>query len=168
MPSVVRTIAVLMPIAARPDTVFALIIDLPGYNEWLPHSAAYKGTTEVSDTPIVVGSKYIESSPSGTRYGEVCQLDHAQRHVVFKQPMRLALGLEIEIRVDMKVNESREGSAAGVEDVTSVVDRTVTLGFPWYMLPVAGLITAQFKEEINRTMAEMRRHLERHPEHISN
>src|SRR5688572_30069727 len=135
MAPVVRTIRVSTLITANPDTVFALIIDLPGYNKWLPHSTAYKGTTEVSDTPHVVGSKYVERSPAGTRYGEVYQLDHAERHVVFKQPMRLALGLEIQISVDMKVNETREGSTAGVDDVSSVVDRTVTLEFPWYMLP---------------------------------
>ncbi|KAL2212465.1 hypothetical protein CC79DRAFT_1393692 [Sarocladium strictum] len=167
MSSVVRTILVATLIAASPYTVFALIIDLPAYNEWLPHSTAYKGTTEVSDTLIVVGSKYIERSPSGTRYGEVCQLDHAQGHVVFRQPMRLALGLEVQIQVDMKVNEARGKRAAGVEAVTSVVDRTVTLDFPWYMLLVAGLVTAQFKEEIDRTMTEMRRYLERHTENAS-
>jgi hypothetical protein len=75
--------------------------------------------------------------------------------------MRLALGLEIQIRVDMKVNEIRGGSTADVDDVSSVVDRTVTLEFPWYMFPVAGVVTGQFEEEINRTMTEMRKYLER-------
>jgi hypothetical protein len=160
MAHVFRTIQVSTPIAANPDTVFALIIDLPGYNNWLPQSAAYKGTTEVSDTPIVVGSKYVERSPSGTRYGEVDQLDHSRRHVVFKQPMRLALGLEIRISVDMRVDESRGGSSADADGVSSIVDRTVTLEFPWYMLPAAGFITGQFDVEIKRTMAEMRKYLE--------
>ncbi|KAF4948805.1 hypothetical protein FGADI_9362 [Fusarium gaditjirri] len=160
MTPVVRTIQVSTPIAANPDSAFALIIDLPGYNDWLPHSTAYKGITEVSDTPIVVGSKYVERSPAGTRYGEVYQLDPAQHHVAFKQPMRLALGLEIQIRVDMKVNEIREESTAGVDNVSSVVDRTVTLEFPWYMLPMAGVIAGQFEEEINRTMTEMKKYLE--------
>ncbi|KPI40470.1 uncharacterized protein AB675_7813 [Cyphellophora attinorum] len=160
----VRTIRVSTPIAADPDAVFALIIDLPGYNDWLPTSSAYKGTTEVTDTPIVVGTKYIERSPSGTRYGEVCELDHVQRHVAFKQPMRLIFGLEIRIRVDMKVSDTTAGAAQGIHlsgvHLSSVVDRTVTLDFPWYMFPVAGVISGQFEQEIKRTMSEMRKYLE--------
>ena len=161
MTPVVRTIRVSTAIAAHPDTVFALIIDLPGYNNWLPHSTAYKGTTEVSDTPITIGSKYVERSPAGTRYGEVFQLDHAQRHVAFKQPMRLALGLEIQIRVDMKVSQIGKGSDAGTGIESCVVDRTVRLEFPWYMSPVAGVVAGQFEVEIKRTMSEMRNYLER-------
>jgi hypothetical protein len=165
MAPVVRNIHVSTAIAADPDAVFALIIDLPAYNDWLPTSTAFKGTTEVSDTPIVVGTKYVERSPSGTRYSEVVELDHAQRHVAFRQPMRLALGMGIQIRVDMKVNDTTAGTAQGVHlsgvHLSSVVDRRVTLEFPWYMSPVAGVITGQFEKEIKRTMSEMRRYLER-------
>lgn len=161
MTSLVRTVETSTPIAADPDEVFALIIDLPGYNDWLPHSAAYKGTTEISGNPLTVGSKYVERSPSGTRQGEVVQLDHAQRHVAFKQPMRLIPGLTIQIRVDMKVNEVGGEGSTDVRAVSCVVDRTVALQFPWYMLPVAGVITGQFEEEIKRTMTEMKNHCEK-------
>ncbi|KAH8176904.1 polyketide cyclase / dehydrase and lipid transport domain-containing protein [Sarocladium implicatum] len=164
MAPVVRTISVSTPIAAKPDTVFALIIDLPGYNKWLPHSTAYKGTTEVSDAPIVVGSKYVEKSPAGTRYGEVSELDFAKRRVAFKQPMRLAIGLELQIRVDMEVKEARAETNSSVGDVSSVVERTVGLEFPWYMVPVAGVVRGQFEEEIKRTMTEMKHYLERQAE----
>lgn len=40
----------------------------------------------------------------------------------------------------MKVNEIREGSIVGVDDVLSVVDRMVILEFFWYMLLVVGVV----------------------------
>ena len=61
-----HTIAVTTTVAAEADTIFALLIDLPGYSTWLPQSTAYKGTTEISDNPIKVGSQYIERRTSVT------------------------------------------------------------------------------------------------------
>jgi hypothetical protein len=45
---------------ARPaEQVFALIADLPNYHRWLPPSDLYGKTTQVSDTPVTLGTSYI-------------------------------------------------------------------------------------------------------------
>lgn len=152
---ITRVISVSTPIAAAPSTVFALIIDLPGYNTWLPSSSAFKGTTSISETPIQVGTTYVEQGPAGTRYGKVVALDNEARHVRFAQPMGLKpefLGIQFDIAVDMKVNNGEEDG--------SVVEREVTLVFPWIMGLAVGYITKQFDTEIRRTMAIMKGHLE--------
>ena len=42
---------------ARPaEHVFALIADLPNYHRWLPPSGLYGTTTQVSDTPVTLGT----------------------------------------------------------------------------------------------------------------
>lgn len=151
-----RVISVTTPIAAPPSVIFSLIIDLPGYNDWLPSSTAFKGTTSVSETPIRAGTTYVEESPAGTRRGKVTVLDEEARHVRFEQPMRMKpylLGVEIGITVDMKVLE-------GGQQGSGVVEREVTLEFPWIMSPVAGLVTRQFETEVKRTMSVMKAHLE--------
>lgn len=156
MASLTRTIVVKTPIAATPSKTFSLIIDLPGYNTWLPSSPAFKGTTEVSETPIRAGSTYVENGPAGTRYGTVTLLDEGDRHVRFSQPMKMKpafLGVEIDITVDMKVLEAAEADG-------SVVVREVTLVFPWVMGLIIGSVAGQFEVEIKRTMEVMKRHLE--------
>lgn len=150
-----RVIAVSTPIAADPSAVFALIVDLPGYNKWLPSSPAFKGTTTVSETPVRVGTTYVEESPAGTRRGKVVALDNDARHVRFAQPMDMKprfLGIKLDIIVDMKVLDEGEGG--------SVVEREVTLVFPWIMALAVGFVTKQFDVEIRRTMAIMKGHLE--------
>jgi hypothetical protein len=102
-----------------------------------------------------VGTTYVEQGPAGTRYGKVTALDNEARHVRFAQPMGLKpefLGVKFDIAVDMKVNNGEEGG--------SLVEREVTLVFPWIMGPTVGYITKQFDTEIRRTMAFMKEHLE--------
>ncbi|KAF5702935.1 hypothetical protein FMUND_13247 [Fusarium mundagurra] len=168
MAPITRKVTVSTPIACPADTIFQLIIDLPGYNSWLPQSPAFKGTTEVSDTPIKVGSTYVERSPSGTRYGEVVLLDERERHVLFHQPMRLALGLQFDVQVDMKVEDRDESNGSEPARLkSSIVNREVTLRFPVYMYPVVGYIYKNFETEILRTMKEMKKHLERKPDQVT-
>lgn len=150
-----HTITVSTTIAADPDAIFALIIDLANYDKWLPQSAAFKGTTEISDNPIRVGTKYVERSPDGTRYGEVLSLDTAMRHVRFHQPLKIwpeFLGLQIDVIVDMKVVEKAKGE--------SEVQREVVLTLPWIFGPLSGSITSQFEVEIRRIMKELKAHFE--------
>jgi hypothetical protein len=150
-----RTISLSTPIAADPSRAFAVIIDLAGYNTWLPQSDAFKGTTDITDDPIKVGTRYTEPSPNGTRYGRVTELDTARRHVRFHQPMMARpeiLGLEIDIQVDMRIDEGPNGGC--------VLERETIIGFPWVMTPLVGYITAQFETEIRRVVQVFKEHLE--------
>lgn len=70
------------------EVVFDLLVDLRRYDDWLPHSIAFEGTTSISDGPIRAGSTYVESSRWGTRRGIVTDLDRPAR-VSYRQPMTL-------------------------------------------------------------------------------
>ncbi len=75
--------------------VFALLADLRDYPRWLPRSSAFKGTVQISDGPIGVGTTYVEPGPLGTRFGTVTAYVPPAR-LDFRQPMTLkpaALGV---------------------------------------------------------------------------
>ncbi len=69
-----------------PERVFARLADLRAYGDWLPGSANYRGTHEISPGPVAVGTTYVEPDPFGTREGEVTELD-APRRLAFVQTM---------------------------------------------------------------------------------
>jgi uncharacterized protein YndB with AHSA1/START domain len=70
------------------DTIFAVIVDLRGYDRWLTPSTAYAGTTDVSADPINAGTTYVESGPGGVRHGTITEFQ-PPTGVVFHQPMTL-------------------------------------------------------------------------------
>jgi uncharacterized protein YndB with AHSA1/START domain len=150
-----HTFTVSTTIAADPDAIFALIIDLPNYDKWLPQSPVFTDITKISDDPIKVGTRYIEKSPGGKRDGEVLSLDAATRHVRFHQTMKIwpeFLGLVIDVVVDIKVVEKAKGESG--------VQREVVATLPWIFGPLSGSIIRQFEMEMQRIMTELKAHFE--------
>jgi uncharacterized protein YndB with AHSA1/START domain len=142
-------------INAPVQKVFDVVTDLQSYSKWLPDSAAFKGTTEVSDTPIKLGTTYVESSPSGVRSGKVVELERPS-NVVFHQPMKLNNpaweGLVIDIKAEVILKEKGEG-------VTSVV-RNVHLGYPEPLLELKTAFDKGADEEGARVMDLLKKHVE--------
>ncbi len=62
------------------ETIFALIADLTHYNRWLPSSRAFGAVTQVSHTPIVVGTAYVDTGPSGAMHGSITDYESAEAH----------------------------------------------------------------------------------------
>ena len=54
-------------IARPPERVFALIADLPSYPRWLPPSGLYGSTTQVSETPVTLGTTYVDGKQAPLR-----------------------------------------------------------------------------------------------------
>jgi hypothetical protein len=75
-------------IRASAEQVFALLLDVRDYDRWLPRSAAFHGTTSISEGPIAVGTTYVEESPFGVRHGKLTCLI-ASTILNFEQPMAL-------------------------------------------------------------------------------
>ncbi len=75
-------------IAATAEEVFSLLVDLRGYDRWLPSSSAYHGTIEISEGPIALGTTYIEPGPLGTRVGRITKLVRPTE-LCFEQPMTM-------------------------------------------------------------------------------
>jgi len=57
------TIHLEITIAAPRPRIFAVLTDLPSYSTWLPQSSTFKGTTEVSSTPVQLGTRYLKPGP---------------------------------------------------------------------------------------------------------
>jgi uncharacterized protein YndB with AHSA1/START domain len=75
-------------IRASAQRIFSRLADLRDYDQWLPRSPAFRGTTEISDGPIGVGTTYVERGPMGTRDGKVTEYAPPTR-LNFEQPMTL-------------------------------------------------------------------------------
>jgi len=145
--------AVTTDINAPAEKVFDVVTDLQSYSKWLPDSGPYKGTTEVSEKPVKLGTAYVESSPAGVRSGRVIEFERPSK-VVFHQPMTLSSGDVIDIKVEVILKE--EGGVTAVE-------RNVYLGFPEHL---QGLKTAWDKgatEEGARVMDMLKKRVESLP-----
>ncbi|MGH6817159.1 MAG: SRPBCC family protein [Methylovirgula sp.] len=82
-------------IRASAERVFWLLAELRDYDRWLPRSSAFRGTNNISDGPIAVGTTYIEPGPFGVRHGKVTEFAPPNR-LCFEQPMTVkpeALGI---------------------------------------------------------------------------
>ena len=84
-------------IASPVERVFALIADLAKYHQWLPSSGLYGATTQVSDTPVMLGTTYVDGKQA-TLHGRVTEF-RPPAAIAFHQEARLLLGrLSIDIR----------------------------------------------------------------------
>jgi uncharacterized protein YndB with AHSA1/START domain len=144
-------------INAPSQKVFDVITDLQSYAQWLPDSTAFKGTTEVSESPVKLGTTYIEASPSGIRNGKVIEFSPPSK-VVFHQPMTLnpaSDGVVVDIKVEVILKEQRKGVAT--------VERNVYLGLPESLLPLKEAFDKGASEEGVRTMNLLKERVESLP-----
>ena len=114
------SVSVSVEINAPAQKVFDVVTDLQSYPNWLPNSDLFKGTTEISDSPIKAGTTYNESG----RPGRVLELERPSR-VVFHQPLNLDPTKEdhvLDITVEVTLEENAEG-------VTTMV-RNAYFGYP--------------------------------------
>lgn len=69
------------------ETVFARLVDIDGYGEWLPRSLVFKGGgLKDPEREIEVGTKFVDRTPFGRFHGEVTELDPPRR-VAFEQKL---------------------------------------------------------------------------------
>ena len=135
---------------ARPiERVFALITDLPNYSRWLPPSGLYATTSEVSDTPIKLGSTYVDHSRQAPLHGSITAFDppHA---VSFHQEMQLRIGSLI---VDIAYRLETDGAGTRVHRTTiPCLSGVVALFGP--------MVRRSIYAENRRTLAMMKQYLE--------
>ena len=70
------------------ERIFEVIADLNGQDRWLARSTVFRGTVDVSDNAVRLGSTYRELSPQGVRHGEVIEFEPPVR-ITFHHPLRL-------------------------------------------------------------------------------
>lgn len=140
------TIALEAEIGCSAARIFDVITDVRGQDRWLGRSVTFRGTVDVSDNPVRLGSTYREPSIQGVRHGRVTELARPTA-ITFDHPMRLRPFGRFE--VTQRYTLEARGS-------TTRVRRTATLGIPFYLRPIARIIAAMTVRESGRTLAALK------------
>ena len=136
------------------EKVFDLIIDFRGQDRWLPHSSAFRGTTEISSDPVTLGTTYREPGPFGVRNGTVTEFERPSK-ITFHQPMTLRLHsgtVDVTLRYTLTPN-------AG----STRVSRVVTLGIPRSLRLLQPILVREFRRESGRTLLALKAYAGEHP-----
>jgi hypothetical protein len=142
-------------IDSQPDLIFDVLIDLRSYDEWLPDSAVFRGTTAISRGAIGPGTTYIESSPWGIRRGQVVDMDRPVR-ISYHQPMTLRhvwMGT-IDIHVDDLLTPVNTGT---------LVKQGLSLDIQGPARVFGSSIASSFVTEIKRMQAQLKAYVEGMP-----
>jgi uncharacterized protein YndB with AHSA1/START domain len=135
---------------ARPvERVFALIADLPNYHRWLPPSGLYGATTQVSNTPVTIGTTYVDGKQAPL-HGSVTEF-RSPVAIAFHQESRLLLSrLSIDIRYRLEP----------LGEHTRVY-RTTAPQLSGVLALLQPMIVRPIRNENLRTLAMMKQYLER-------
>ena len=135
-------------IARPPERVFALIADLPNYHQWLPSSGLYGATTQVSDTPVTLGTTYVDGKQAPL-HGRVTE---------FRPPVALAFHQEARLllsRLSIDIRYRLEPLGAHTR-----VYRTTTPRLSGVLALLQPMIVRPIRNENLRTLAMMKQYLE--------
>jgi hypothetical protein len=142
-------------IAGRPEVIFDLVADMPNYGRWLPDSAVFGGTVNVTPYPVRLGTTYLDAGPV-EKPGNVTEFDppkHISFHhtVVVRQPL-LKTDIDARIRYTFTPNE-------GGTFVLRQLDLIMNL--PTLYKLASPLIQRSFRKENVRTLERLKRYVER-------
>ena len=133
------------------EKIFDVIIDFRGQDRWLTKSAAFRGTTEVSSSPVTLGTTYREPGPFGVRHGTVTEFERPTK-ITFHQPMAMALHSgTIDVTVRYMLAPRAE---------LTHVQRVVTLGIPWPLKLLQPLLVPIWRAEQRRTLLALKAYAE--------
>ena len=136
-----------LAIKRSPAVVYEALTSLGQLRVRLDTSSTYRGTVEVSDDPVRVGSTYVDRTPLGELHGEVLELE-PDRRVVFRQATARR-------DLDIRITYALEPVAGGTRLVrTGVITTRGWLG------AVHPLVVWATRAENRRTMAAIKTSLE--------
>lgn len=140
------------------QAVFDLIADLANYDKWLPSVNTFGAVTDISDSPIRLGTAYVDKGQSITMTGKVTQFEPPTR-LAFQQITRLKLlifpaGLDIDIQYTLTPLAAANGTRV-------VRDQTVQIRGPLKLAESA--VMKRIKTENERILQAMKTYLENPP-----
>src|SRR5262249_52046051 len=110
------------------DEVFALITDFNGYSRWLGGSSLYNTTTNITENPVKLGTRYTDHGKLSVMHGSVTAYE-PPNHITFTQKTTLAIGtltLDIHYQLSAQGMNTRVGRTVdlhgtGVGKLTELV-----------------------------------------------
>ena len=135
------------------ERIFEVIADLNGQDRWLARSTVFRGTVDVSDNPVRLGSTYREPSPQGTRHGEVIE---------FEPPVRITFHHPLNLRPFGRIDFVQRYTLEPLDE-TTLVRRVAVVGIPAYLRPVARIILSTTARESGRTLSALKAYCESLP-----
>ena len=133
------------------DDIFALLLALDQYGDWLPCSGVHKGMALVSPGPVQEGSTYVDRQRGGPdMHGEVCVCDRPNR-LAFRQQAKLPIGLIV-------VHAVFELQA--VDDKSTRVLRTQDFAVPWPVMPLTPIFKRVGRSEGQRVLGALKQAVE--------
>jgi uncharacterized protein YndB with AHSA1/START domain len=132
------------------DAVFALIADLPNYDQWLPPSTLYGTVTQYSELPVHAGTHYVDQGRMSRMTGVVTEFEPPTR-IAFRQTSVMLFGA---LTVDVYYTLAAEG------DATRVGRQVVVRSHGAYSL-LEPVLLGQIRKESERILAAMKAHLEK-------
>jgi hypothetical protein len=141
-------------IGGSPQLVFDLIADMPNYPRWLPDSAVFGGTVEVTPYPVRLGTTYLDAGPV-EKPGSVTEFD-PPGHIAFRHTVLIRRG-PLRTDIDARIRYSLEPREAGTFvlrelELTMNLRGLFTLASPY--------ILRAFRRENVRTLAKLKQYVE--------
>ena len=80
------------------EDVFARLIDISHYSDWMARRGVFKQSRQLTGGPVGLGTRYVDRGRMGTFRGEVVEFEALTR-VVFKERLRWFGASVVEVRV---------------------------------------------------------------------
>ena len=136
-------------IASPVERVFDVLADLPRYSEWLPASGLYAGATETTDSPIKLGTRYVDHAQQAKLHGTVTAFE-PPHELGFHQETRSPFG-----RLIVDIHYRLEAFGEGTR-----LHRTTAPRLTGLLALLAPMIVRSIRTENRRTLALLKEHLE--------
>jgi uncharacterized protein YndB with AHSA1/START domain len=135
------------------EVVFSLIADLPNYSQWLSPSNLFEQTMQISDSPIKLGSTYLDKGQASTMQGKITEFQPPNRLTFFQTTqfkiLIFPVGLDIQIQYVLE----------RIENGTRV-NRNTTVDAKGVARLAQPMLIKSIKAENERILATMKAYLE--------
>jgi uncharacterized protein YndB with AHSA1/START domain len=144
-------------IRGSPEAIFDLVADMPNYGRWLPDSAAFGGTIDVTPYPVRLGTTYLDAGPI-EKPGVVTEFD-PPNHISFHHTVQVRRG-PLNTDIDARIRytfEPRDGGTFVIRELD------LTFELRGIFKVVESYLLWAFRKENVRTLAELKRYVDAQP-----
>ena len=132
------------------EEVFDRLVDLPGYNQWMPESSLLIKSRQTSQGPPGTGTTFADKTRAGRAEGEISE---------FKRPWKVIFRQSIYI-FGLKVGESRPGYKLEPREGSTLLIHHAEGNFYGLFRLLEPLLSIIARAERKRTVYALKRSLE--------